>query len=73
MVNFEQMQCKGILSDEVINVCIFKAGAAIGAVDKGKEVDYEIIKVGTIGALYWVGSWSYGHAYQVWCSMPGAK
>ena len=53
----EQMQCKGVLENELTcacilhafsmigvtnKACILKASAAIGAVDKGREAHYEI-------------------------------
>ena len=44
---YEQIQQKGILPNEVTYVCILKACAAIGAIDKGKTVHDEISRQGS--------------------------
>ncbi|KAI5084860.1 hypothetical protein GOP47_0001029 [Adiantum capillus-veneris] len=41
---FERMQREGILPNVVTYICILKACAVIGAVDKGKQIHYEILK-----------------------------
>ncbi|KAI5070709.1 hypothetical protein GOP47_0015052 [Adiantum capillus-veneris] len=45
---FEQMLHEGILPDAVTYVSILKACAAIGAVDKGKQIDDEIARQGLL-------------------------
>jgi hypothetical protein len=45
---FEHLQHKGILPNEVTYVCILKACAVIGAIDKGKEVHDEISRQGLL-------------------------
>ncbi|KAI5065495.1 hypothetical protein GOP47_0020190 [Adiantum capillus-veneris] len=45
---FEQMQHAGILPDPVTYVCSLKACAAIGAIDKGKQIHDEILMRGLL-------------------------
>ncbi|KAI5074899.1 hypothetical protein GOP47_0010860 [Adiantum capillus-veneris] len=45
---FEQMQHEGILPDQVIYVCVLKACATIGAIDKGKKVHDKILRQGLL-------------------------
>ncbi|KAI5068895.1 hypothetical protein GOP47_0017240 [Adiantum capillus-veneris] len=45
---FGEMQCEGILPDEVTYGCILKACAAIGAIDKGKQIHVEISTQGLL-------------------------
>ena len=44
---FEEMQCEGILPNEITYMCILKACATIGADDKGKQI-HDKIAVGRI-------------------------
>ncbi|KAI5084889.1 hypothetical protein GOP47_0001058 [Adiantum capillus-veneris] len=45
---FEQMQREGILPTAVTYVCILKACAVIGAIDKGKQIHDEILRQGLL-------------------------
>ncbi|MCO5559087.1 hypothetical protein L7F22_012679 [Adiantum nelumboides] len=44
----KQMRFEGILPDAVTYICVLKACAAIGAIDKGKQIHDEILKQGLL-------------------------